>query len=133
MKKIKTKIERKLKRKTNPDLVETIIACKKNSAWLNVAHLISIPARKQVALNLRDINAQVKDNQTVIIPGKVLSSGSIDKKIEIAAFSFSSSAVNKLKKLKIEYHSILEEVKKNPEARDIIILTKRILRVRQKK
>jgi len=128
---MKTKIEKKLRRKTNPELVETIIACKKNPAWLDVAHLVSMPARKQVALNLRDINAQAKDSQIVIVPGKVLSSGNLDKKIKIAAFSFSSSALTKLKKSKTEYLTILEEVKKNPDAKDINILTKRISRTKE--
>ena len=122
----KTKIERKLKRKTNPELVDTIIVCKKNSAWLEIAHLISTPARKQVALNLRDINAQAKDGQTILIPGKVLSSGNLDKKLKIIALSFSASAIDKLKKSKSDYLTILEEIKKNPNAKDINILNKSI-------
>ena len=125
---MKTKIEKKLRRKTNPELVETIIACKKHPKWLSVAHLVSMPARKQVALNLRDINTQAKDSQTIVVPGKVLSEGNLDKKIKIVSLSFSNSALNKLKKSKCEHFTILEEIKKNPDAKDINILTKQISR-----
>ncbi|MFA5992324.1 MAG: 50S ribosomal protein L18e [Candidatus Pacearchaeota archaeon] len=120
----KTKIERKLRRKTNPDLVKTIISAKKNEKWLEVSNLISTPRKKQVALNLDEINNAVKDNETVIVPGKVLSMGEIDKKIKIVALSFSEVAKQKLKKMKVEISFIDEEIKKNPEAKNIHILRK---------
>lgn len=118
----KTKIERKLKRKTNPDLVKTIIAGKKNSKWLEVAHLISTPRRKQVSLNLKEIDENSKDNQIVIVPGKVLGDGKIEKKIKIVALNFSESAKIKLKKDKIDFSDIKSEILKNPEAKNIHIL-----------
>lgn len=122
----KTKIEKKLKRKTNPELVRTIISGKKKDNWLGVTHIISGPRRKQVKLNLRDINDQSKDNETIVVPGKVLGDGEITKKIKIVALSFSKSAEEKLKKAGIEMKKIKEEIEKNPEAKNIIILNERI-------
>lgn len=118
----KTKIEKKLKRKTDQDLVETIILGKKKSKWLEVSHLISAPRRTQIAINLDQINSQTKDNEVVIIPGKVLSEGELDKKVKIAALYFSSKALEKLKKAKIETLSIREEINKNPDAKNIKII-----------
>jgi len=122
---MKSKIEKKLRRKTNTELVETIISAKKKKAWLKVAHLISTPKRKQLALNLEDIDAQAKDNETIVVPGKVLGTGEITKKIRIVGLSFSTSAVEKLEKAKIKFSELAEEIKSNPDAKDIRILNKK--------
>ncbi|HRZ85810.1 MAG TPA: 50S ribosomal protein L18e [Candidatus Paceibacterota bacterium] len=118
----KTKIEKKLKNKTNQELVDTIIAGKKNEKWLEVAHLISKPRRKQKKYNLDEINMLGKEGSIVVIPGKVLSIGNIDKKIKVVALSCSVVALNKMKKNKIEFSLIKEEIKKNPDAKNIQIL-----------
>lgn len=122
----RTKIERKLRKKSNPEIVETIITGKKNDKWLEVANLVSMPKRKQDSVNLGDIEKQSKDNETIIVPGKVLANGEIKKKIKIAALGFSVEAKEKLKKEKIEMVTILEEIKKNPEAKNIHIIKSRM-------
>ncbi len=50
--KTKTKIEKQLKRKINPELVETIIAAKKHKGWLEVSSILSSPKRKKININL---------------------------------------------------------------------------------
>ena len=80
MVKSKTKINKQLKRKSNFDLVETILTAKKNSKWLEVASLLSGPRRKFTNFNLDEINEKSKDGETVVIAGKVLSSGNSNKK-----------------------------------------------------
>jgi len=62
----------------------------------------------------------------VLIPGKVLGTGNIDKKVKIIALYYSESAREKLKKSKIEALHIDEEMKKNPEAKNIKILVERV-------
>ena len=120
--KSKTKIEKELQKKTNSLLVRTIISTKKNDKWLKVAEILSGPRKKRVNLNLKKIDEESKVGETIIIPGKVLSQGEITKKIKIAAFGFSEKAREKLLKSKSETLSILEEIKKNPEAKGIKIL-----------
>jgi large subunit ribosomal protein L18e len=124
----KTQIEKKLKRKTNSELVETVIKSKKNENWLKISHIVSGPARKAISLNLQDINEQSKDGDKVIVPGKVLSDGKIDKKISVVALSFSEKARSKLKESKIPTLTLLEEIKKNPKAEKIKLLDKGIKR-----
>jgi len=41
-----------------------------------------------------------KEGETVVVPGKVLNVGELTKKVEVAAFSFSQSAEEKIKKRK---------------------------------
>lgn len=120
--KTKILIEKQLQKKTNKELVETIIAAKKNKAWFNVAEIISGSRRKRININLEEINEQAKDGEVIVIPGKVLSLGEVNKKIKIIALDFSEKAKEKLLKSKNEVSSILEEIKKNPEAKDVKIL-----------
>ncbi len=56
------------------------------------------------------------------MPGKILSEGSIDKKIKVVAFNFSEKAKAKLIKEGCEVKSILEEIKSNPEAKGLKII-----------
>ena len=120
--KSKTKIERQLKKKTNKELVETIIAAKKNKEWFKVSEILSGPSRKRINMNIEDIDKKTKEGEVVVIPGKVLSQGEIDKKIRIIATGFSERAREKLLKSKCEVLNILEEIKKNPGAKGVKIL-----------
>ncbi len=122
MEKSKTKIERQLRKKTNPELVETIVACKKNPKWNEVASLLSGLKSNRVNKNLAEIEKLSKDGESVLVSGKVLSGGELNKKIKVVAFSFSEKAIEKLKKNKIEYDYIIEEVKKNKDAKGVKIL-----------
>ena len=120
--KSKTIIEKQLKKKTNSELVKTIIAAKKNENWLDVASILSGSKKNRANINLEKINKEAKENETIVVPGKVLSVGEINKQIKIAAINFSAKAKEKLLKSKSEVFSILEEIKKNPEAKEVKIL-----------
>jgi|TARA_Y100000310_G_scaffold304770_1_gene344258 large subunit ribosomal protein L18e len=114
-----TKVERQLKRKTSSNLVQTLIAAKKSSAWKNVAGILASPRKNHPSINLDEINDFSKEGEIVVVPGKVLSMGEVDKKIKIVAFKFSEKAKEKLLKSKKDISSILEEIKKNPEAKGV--------------
>ena len=120
--KTKSKIEKQLKRKTNPDLVESIIKAKKNKGWLEVAGILSGPRKKKVSVNLDKIDENSKEGDTIVVPGKVLGRGEIGKKIRVAALSFSEEAEKKLKEKKCEISYILEELEKNQNAEGVKIL-----------
>jgi len=111
-----------MKRKTNPELVRSIIKAKKNKEWLEVASILSGPRRKKISINLDKIDKETKEGDTVVVPGKVLGGGEISKKIRIASLSFSEEAEKKLREKKCEVVSIEEEVRVNPEAKGIKIL-----------
>ena len=69
--KTKTKINKQIERKTSNDLVETIIASKKNNAWNQIAAVLSGPRRQRLNLNLDEINKISKAGEIIAIPGKV--------------------------------------------------------------
>ena len=115
-----TLIEKQIKRKTNPTLVETVIACKKNAGWKEVASLLTGPSRKKSIVNLDRLNSEKADK--IVVAGKVLGFGSLDKKMKIVAISASDSAMEKIKKAGAEFVYIMDEINKNPEAKGLTIL-----------
>lgn len=122
MTKTKSKIEQQLKRKKNMELVETIIKAKKSEKWIKIAEKISSPRRKRIEINLNEINEKSKNGETILVPGKVLSQGELNKKIKIAAINFSEKAKEKIAKSGASSLSILELIKENPNAQGIKIL-----------
>ncbi|MBS3094134.1 50S ribosomal protein L18e [Candidatus Pacearchaeota archaeon] len=120
--KTKTKIEKQLTRKTNPVLVETIILAKKNPAWKRIAEVISSPRKQKREKNLDEISKSSKEGEGIIIPGKVLSQGELNKKLKIVALTFSEAAREKILNHKGEAITIFDEIKKNPEAKNLRVL-----------
>jgi len=120
--KSKTKISKQTDRKTNSNLVETILAGKKQPSWINLVGILSGPRRKKVCVNLEEINKEAKEGETVVIPGKVLSQGTINKKIKVVALAFSNKAKEKLLSAKCEISYMLEEIKSNPSAKGIKVI-----------
>lgn len=122
MVKSKTKISKQLERKRNPEIIHTIIAAKKFPAWVWVADLLSRPRSKYKNINLGDIDKKLVQNKTLVVVGKILSEGEITKKGRIACLNFSSKAKEKLLSAGVDVVSILEEVKKNPDGKNIEVL-----------
>ena len=113
----KSKIERRVKSKKNNELVETIIFLKRTNPY--IARRLAMPKRKWLAVNLKEIDC-VEGN--ILVTGKVLSAGEISHKKKIVAWSFSDKAVSKIKKQGGEATLLTEEIKKNPELKDLILV-----------
>jgi large subunit ribosomal protein L18e len=111
--KSKTLIDKQMERKVNPELVETILKAKKNGMWVEVAGMLSCPARRMTNANLDEIDKKAKDGDVVVVAGKVLGTGALNKKVRLIAFSFSKSAEDKLKKSKIDFGKIKDEIDRN--------------------
>lgn len=122
--KSKTLIEKHLRKKTNPVLVETIIAAKKAKQWNKVAELISSSRKQHIHMNLNEIDSKSESGETIVLSGKVLSQGDLNKKIKMVALGISDKAEEKLKKSGSEFKTILEEIKSNPDAKGIKIIKK---------
>jgi len=113
---------------TNIHLKELIIELKKNSIshnsnlWKKIAEELSKPTRKRRIVNLSRINRHTKENENIIVPGKVLSSGELDHKLTIAAWQFSNNALDKIKKSNSKAILISELIKENPKGKGIRII-----------
>ncbi len=118
----KTQIKNNSDRKTNPSIIEIIDLARKQTSWLPLAKVVSGPTRNYVSFNLQDLNEKVSAGDVAVIPGKVLSNGDFEKKAKICALAFSKAASEKLKKSKIDFCLISEEIKKNPQAKGVKII-----------
>ena len=113
----KTKINERMKKKTNPILSEAIWIAKKINPEL--AGALSVSTRKHSAVNLDKLNAAKTD--TIIVIGKVLGMGEMNKKAKIYALGYSESAREKLKKAGCEVKTIYEALKKGDKLKGEII------------
>ena len=117
--KSKAKIEKQLRKKTNSELIETIILAKKNKNWIRAAEALSGPRRKRKNINLNELG---KYSGTVAICGKVLSAGEAPKGLKVAALDYSEKAKEKLLNRGCEVKTILEEIKQNKDAKGVKII-----------
>ena len=117
--KSKTKIEEQLRRKTNSELKETIILAKKNKAWLMVSAILASPKKR--VINLGEIDKLAKDDEKIVFPGKILSQGDLSKKINVIGLKASEKAKEKILNSKGTFSKIINEIKKNPQAKGIKI------------
>lgn len=102
-------------------LIEDLMKTKK-PFWRKVAYEMSRPRRQRVEVNLSKIDQYAPQEATVIVPGKVLGSGAISKKVTVAAFSFSESARKLIGSAGGRTLSIDGLHKTNPEGRGVMIL-----------
>ena len=93
-------------RKTNEHLVSLIQELKKKAIetdtklFKRIALDLEKPTRNHRAVNLSRINHFTKENEFIVVPGKVLGSGDLEHPLTIAAYKFSSSALDKINESK---------------------------------
>lgn len=93
-----------------------------NRFWKRIAEDIKKPSRQRREVNLYTIEQNTQDNETIIVPGKVLSMGNLTKKVTIAALNFSAEAQKKIIAAKGRTMSIKELLHQNPEGKKIKIV-----------
>ncbi|MCD7781087.1 MAG: 50S ribosomal protein L18e [Methanosphaera sp.] len=114
--------------KTNPNTVKLIESLTKQSSaenapiWKAVANDLKRANRKNKEVNVYHIDKYTKDDDTILVPGKVLGEGNITRKVTVAAFKFSKEAEAKItaaggKCLKIE-----ELMAENPKGSNVTII-----------
>jgi large subunit ribosomal protein L18e len=98
---------------TNPYLEELIHDLKrqKKPLWKILARELSKSRRTRCQVNLGRINRYAKKGEVIVVPGKVMGSGDAPEKTVIAAWAFTASAQEKIKKAKGKALSIKELVK----------------------
>jgi len=82
--------------------------------WERVAELVSSPRRKRVEVNLSKINRYADENEVVVVPGKVLGAGKVEKKVTVLADSLTAKALEKLSSSGCRV-ILLEELASNSE------------------
>ena len=113
---------------TNNHLRELISRLKELSAkqkapiWKRIAEDLEASTRDRRVVNLSRINRFSKDNDLIVVPGKVLSSGNLDKKVTVAAWDFSEMAKKKIKDANSKAMAIEELLDNNPKGKGVKII-----------
>jgi large subunit ribosomal protein L18e len=114
--------------KTNPQINQLISILKEKSyqeeaaLWKDLARRLEKPTRKNAEVNLSRINRNTIQEETVLVPGKVLGSGSLDHKVRVAALDFSQSAAAKIVGAGGECLDINQLLEENPKGSKIRII-----------
>ncbi len=90
--------------------------------WKRIAVELERPTRERRVVNLGKIGRNTKENEVIIVPGKVLGSGVLPHKLTISAYQFSDSAVEKLREIGASIKPIRELCKEKPDGKNIRII-----------
>ena len=110
---------------TNPKKYDLLLKLRatKRRIWRTVAFKLDKSKKDSIQVNLSKLNKVTKENEIIVVPGKILGEGDLNHKITLAAFAFSESARNKLISKKIKIQSIEELLETNPTGSNIKIIT----------
>jgi large subunit ribosomal protein L18e len=114
--------------KTNPQITQIIQILKEKSyqeeasLWKELARRLEKPTRQCAEVNLSRINRHSSPEETVLVPGKVLGSGSLDHKVRVVALDFSQSAAEKIVGAGGECLDIEQLLKENPQGNGVRII-----------
>ena len=113
--------------KTNPRL-SSLIADLKSAArngggdvWSDVADRLEKPRRTHAEVNLGRIERYAREDETVVVPGKVLGSGALRKEVTVAAVDFSGTAETKIDQVG-EAVSLEQAIENNPEGSHVRVI-----------
>jgi large subunit ribosomal protein L18e len=106
---------------SNPILRQAAVmlerAAKKQEApiWDEASRLLSGETKNRVEVNIGRISRIAAEGEALFVPGKVLGTGVVDKKVTVGAFSFSESARSKLQSVGGSALTIEQFLKKYPK------------------
>jgi len=113
--------------KTNPRL-DSLIADLKSAArssdgevWSDVAERLEKPRRTHAEVNLGRIDRYAREDETVVVPGKVLGSGALRTSVTVAAVDFSGTAETKIDQVG-ESMALEQALEQNPEGANVRVI-----------
>ena len=115
-------------RKTNQRLIELIDELKAKSRdtgsalWRDVALRLSRSRSNWVQPNLSRLSRHAPEGATVLVPGKLLGSGDLVASHNVAAYSVSAGAREKIEAAGGRVMSLSELMNENPNGSEVIIL-----------
>ena len=119
---------KRINRKSNSTLVKTIIelkeASRKNEAplWRSIANRLEGSSRNWPSVNVSKLEYNVNKNGKAIVPGKLMGTGIVTKKMTIAAYSFTDSAKEKIQSAGGKCLTYNEMIKATPKGTDVMVI-----------
>lgn len=94
----------------------------KSKFMINLVEELSASTRKRTSVNLTKLQRVCKENEVILVPGKVLSYGILTKPLTVSALSFSKQAEEKIKKSGGKTMNISELVEQNPKGTKVRLI-----------
>ena len=119
---------KQINRKSNSTLVKTIAdlkeASRKNEAplWRSIATRLEGPSRNWPSVNVSKLEYNIDKNGKAIIPGKLMGTGILTKKMTVAAYSFTTSAKDKIQSAGGKCLTYNELIKSVPKGTNIVVV-----------
>ncbi len=114
--------------KDNPELIKIInelkLKARENDAriWRDIAERLEGPRNNYAEVNLSRLERYANDGEVIVVPGKVLGSGILNKKVTVASLSISKKAEEKIKDVGGRVLGILDLVNENPKGSNVKIM-----------
>ena len=119
---------KQINRKSNSTLVKTILelkeASRKNEAplWWSIANRLEGSSRNWPSVNVSKLEYNVNKNGKAIVPGKLMGTGIVTKKMTVAAYSFTDSAKEKIQSAGGKCLTYNEMIKATPKGTDVMVI-----------
>jgi large subunit ribosomal protein L18e len=104
------------------EVVELLKKKKEGRIWKKVASTLLSPRRNRPSVNVSRIDLYAKENETVVVPGKVLGTGRMTKPVTVAAILFSASARKEIARAGGKCLSVKELVNGNPKGTGVRVM-----------
>lgn len=102
--------------------LKTLAIKNKVPLWKRIAVELERPTRQKREVNVFKLEKYSQDGDTIVVPGKILGTGNLTKKLTVAAISVSESAKEKILEAKGKVISIEELMKNNPKGNKVKIM-----------
>ncbi|MHA1840284.1 MAG: 50S ribosomal protein L18e [Candidatus Ranarchaeia archaeon] len=113
---------------TDPNLTKLLRDLQKHSSkkkvplWKNVARLLKRSRRQRIAYNISRLSRNTNENEIVIVPGKLLGTGTIDHPLTVSAWDFSENARSKISRAGGKCMTIRQMMEKYPSGKDLRLM-----------
>jgi large subunit ribosomal protein L18e len=93
----------------------------KTGIWRDAASYLASGTVTWPEVNVARL-ARIGDASAVFVPGKVLGTGTLERKLDVGAFSFSASARSKIERAGGRAYSVEDFLKKYPEGSGVALV-----------
>ena len=94
----------------------------KSALWRDAAKYLGAPKSTETVVNISRLSRAGDGKAPLLVPGKVLGTGSLDKKLVVGAFTFSTSARAKIESAGGEAIGIEEFTSRYPNGSGVILV-----------
>jgi large subunit ribosomal protein L18e len=116
------------KRSSNPiitgtlEKLEMLSKGQNKTFWTSVIEMVSRPNSRRSTVNVGKVSQLTKENDIVLIPGKILGDGLVDHAITVGALFMSKSAGKKIVAAGGSVLNLVEFAEKYPDGSKIIVM-----------